>query len=252
MNQFLTTQAIAGGGGSGRVVGGGSVATAKQEFGSVGGIIARFGNTENNDYEYFKVSANVDKKYIYTISDLTFDYGKTLETQGTTGNKPVSYITALALINSSFNIHLDHRFVNVQEKIVRWKERAEDNNLYGFSFTNSKTGKTFFLTSSKNSKNSPAKFVVESVKVSNVRINGRGVWLSADLSVSIQEYAGTQSKIGILRKRIADFSDGTTLTYDPTDLYGEETADDVIGSGGVVWKPKEAEALVQDENIWKR
>lgn len=191
-------------------------------------IIARFGNTENIDYEYFGVYTNNVKKNIYTISDLTFDYGKTLETQGTTGNKPVSYITALALINSSFKIHLDHRFVNVQEKIVRWKERAEDNNLYGFSFSDTKSKKTFFLTSNKKSKNSPAKFVVESVKVSNVRIDGRGVWLSADLDISIQEYAGTKNKIGILRKRLADYSDGTTLTYDPTDLYGEQTAEDLL------------------------
>ena len=196
-------------------------------------IIARFGNTENSDYEYFNVGkVGGGKTSIYTISDLTFDYGKTLETQGTTGSKPISYITALALINSSFKIHLDHRFVNVQEKIVRWKERAEDNNLYGFSFSDSRTGKTFFLTSNKHSENSPAKFVVESVKVSNVRINGRGVWLSADLDISIQEYAGKQNTIGILRKRLADFSDGETLTYDQNALYGELNEGSSAGKSG--------------------
>lgn len=145
-------------------------------------ILARFG------YEAFYVNS---RKGFYTIDGLSFEYGKTLETQGTTGKKPISYITALSLIKTGFKIHLDGRFVDVREKINAWESMAEDTNLYAFSI-----GDVFV---SKN------KFVVESVKVSNIKINGRGKILSADLDISIQEYAGTSTKLGILQKRLADY-----------------------------------------------
>lgn len=147
--------------------------------------------------EYFYVSS---QQGIYTISDLSFEYGKTLETQGTTGNKPVSYITALKLINSGFKIHLDHRFVDVVKKEEKWKSMSENNYIYNFYVGSQKIGKN--------------PFVIESVKVSNIQINGRGIILSEDLDISLQEYAGGKSTIGILRKRLADYSeDGTTVSW---------------------------------------
>lgn len=153
--------------------------------------------TDTNLNEYFYVNS---KDGIYTINDLSFEYGKTLETQGTTGNKPVSYITALKLINSGFKIHLDHRFVDIQKKEAKWRDMAENNYVYNFYVGAYKIGKN--------------PFVIESVKVSNIRINGQGVVLSEDLDISLQEYAGGKSTIGILRKRLADYSeDGTTVSW---------------------------------------
>lgn len=146
-------------------------------------ILARFG------YESFYATS---EKGFYTFSDLSFEYGKNLETQGTTGKKPISYITALELIKSGFKIHLDSRFVNIDEKIDAWRKMAEDNNLYVFSIGG--------VIVSQN------KFVVQSVKVSNIRINGRGQKLHADLDITIQEYAGTAKVIGILQKRLEDYS----------------------------------------------
>ena len=148
-------------------------------------ILARFGE------EYFYVNSN---KGIYTIDGLSFEYGKEVETQGTTGYKPLSYITALKLINSGFKIRLDHRFVDVQKKIDTWKNMSEGNKHYAFS-----VGGTYI---------SENHFVVLSAKVSNVKINGKGKWLSADLDISVQEYSGTKEHetIGILKKRLEDYS----------------------------------------------
>ena len=146
-------------------------------------ILARFG------YEAFYVNS---RKGFYTLDGLSFEYGKEVETQGTTGKKPISYITALKLINGGFKIHLDARFVNVMEKIETWRKMSEDNKLYAFSIADK------FVSQNK--------FVVLSVKVSNEKINGKGKLLSADLDISIQEYAGTATKIGILQKRLEDYS----------------------------------------------
>lgn len=145
-------------------------------------ILARFG------YEAFYVNS---RKGFYTIDGLSFEYGKKIETQGTTGKKPVSYITALELLKTGFSIHLDARFVDITEKRLAWKTMAESNNLYAFS-----VGGEFVSTN---------KFVVQSVKESNFKISGKGKILSLDLEVSIEEYAGTSSKIGILQKRLADY-----------------------------------------------
>ena len=145
-------------------------------------ILARFG------YEAFYVNS---RKGFYTIDELSFEYGKSIETQGTTGQKPISYITALNLIKTGFKIHLDARFVDIAEKRLAWKNMSEDNKLYAFSVG----GK--FVSNNK--------FVVQSVKESNFKINGKGEILSLDLEISIEEYAGKSSKIGILQKRLADY-----------------------------------------------
>lgn len=148
-------------------------------------ILARFG------YETFYVTS---EKGIYTFSDLSIEFGKNLETQGTTGKKPISYITALELIKSSFKIHLDARFVDVDSKITAWRQMAEDNKLYAFSVGG--------VLVSQN------KFAVQAVKVSNIKINGRGKKLSADLDISIQEHTDPNKTgtIGILQKRLEDYS----------------------------------------------
>ena len=159
------------------------------------------GTNEETLVEQFYVSSD---KGIYTFSDLSLEYGKQIDTQGTTGNKPISYITALNLVKSGFKIHLDRRFVDIQAKIGMWKGMAENNYLYKLYI-----GSNAVI---------PNPVVIESVKVSNIRINGKGIWLSADIDVSIQEFAGNiknnPAKIGILRKRIADYEDGdTTVSY---------------------------------------
>ena len=154
-------------------------------------ILAEFVHKHTGEiYESFFVS----EKGIYTFNDLNLEYGKTIETQGTTGNKPVSYVTALALAKGSIKIHLDQRFVDVQGKIGRWKNIAETRDLFYF-----KIGGKLAI---------PNPVVIESTKVSNIRINGRGIWLSADIDVSFQEYAGGQEHdtIGILQKRLEDYS----------------------------------------------
>ena len=154
-------------------------------------ILAEFiSKATGSVYESFYVN----EKGIYTFSDLSLEYGKTIETQGTTGNKPVSYVTALALAKGGFKIHLDQRFVDVQTKIARWKDMAESRSLFFF-----KIGGVNVI---------PNPIVVESVKVSNISINGRGVWLSVDIDVNIQEYAGgsENTTIGVLQQRLADYS----------------------------------------------
>lgn len=132
--------------------------------------IARFGQ------ETFFVNST---KGIYTPSDLSFEYGKTIETQSTAGKKPVSYIGDVSLIKSGFKLHLDCRFVDVQTKIDAWRTMAEGSGLYAYSIG----GK---MVSSN-------KFIVTNVKANNIITNGRGVKLSADLDISIEEYSGKQT-----------------------------------------------------------
>lgn len=132
--------------------------------------IARFG------YEAFYVNS---RNGIYTPSDLSFEYGKTIETQNSSGKKPVSYMGDVSLIKSGFKLHLDYRFVNVQQKIDTWRSMAEGSKLYAYS-----VGGKMVSTN---------KFVVTSVKTSNIKMNGQGVMLSADLDISIEEYAGKQT-----------------------------------------------------------
>lgn len=147
-------------------------------------ILARFG------YESFYVTS---EKGIYTIDDLSFEYGKELENQGTTGMaKPIGYITAIKLIKSGFKIHLDARFVDVQKKIDTWKAMAEGNDYYAYSI-----GGVYIGTN---------KFVVTDVKESNIKLNGRGKKIKATLDVSIEEYAGEQTRLTVLKKRLEDYS----------------------------------------------
>ena len=86
--------------------------------------LARFG------YEIFYVNS---RGGIYTPSDLSFEYGKTIETQSRAGSKPLSYMGDVSLIKSGFKLHLDRRFVDVDAKIGKWKEMAEGKYLYAYS-----------------------------------------------------------------------------------------------------------------------
>ncbi len=133
--------------------------------------VAKFGS------ERFYVNS---KNGIYTPSDLSFEYGKTIETQSTAGKKPVSYMGDVNLIKSGFKLHLDGRFVNVRGKVGIWQRMAESRNLFAFTLG----GKLV----------SDNKFVVTSAKVSNIMTNKAGVMTSADLDISIEEYAGSQKK----------------------------------------------------------
>ena len=143
--------------------------------------IARFGN------ESFFVNS---KNGIYTPSDLSFEYGKQIETETTTGRKPVSYMGSINLIKSGFKLHLDRRFVDVQQKVDTWRDMAESNNIYAYSVGG--------VMVSKN------KFVVTSVKESNIKINGRGEKISCDLDISVEEYAGNQYK-GLTTKPLEEY-----------------------------------------------
>lgn len=145
-------------------------------------ILAQFG------YEVFYVNST---NGIYTPSDLSFEYGKTIETEKRAGKKPLSYMGEVSLIKSGFKLHLDNRFVDVQSKIDKWQAMAEGNYLYAFTIGNK-------LVSTN-------KFVVTSVKVSNVKTNGRGVKLSADLDISIEEYAGKQTDKSLKTKPLEEY-----------------------------------------------
>lgn len=145
-------------------------------------ILAQFG------YEVFYVNS---KNGIYTPSDLTFEYGKTIETDKRAGKKPLSYMGEVNLIKSGFKLHLDSRFVDVQSKINKWQAMAEGNYLYAYSIG----GK---MVSSN-------KFVVTSVKASNIKTNGRGIKTSADLDISIEEYAGNKNDKTLKTKPLEEY-----------------------------------------------
>ena len=133
-------------------------------------IVGKFGN------EMFYVDS---QRGIYTPSDLSFEYGKAIETQSTAGSKPISYIGDVNLIKSSFKLRLDNRFVDVQKKINTWKSMAEGKGLYIYYL-----GGRFISTNM---------FVVTSVKESNIKMNMQGVKISTDLDISVEEYAGNQN-----------------------------------------------------------
>jgi hypothetical protein len=116
-------------------------------------------------------------KQIYTPRDLSFSFGKSTEKQGTTGKKPISYITEINLIKISFKIHLSRRLgVDVFAKIEAWKNMAEGKDTHAFTF-----GGGYITTN---------RFYVESVSVDVKEINQNGEIITADLSVTIEEYAG--------------------------------------------------------------
>ena len=118
-----------------------------------------------------------DIKQIYTPKDLSFSFGKSTEKQGTTGKKPIAYITEINLITVPFKIHLSRRLgVDVWAKIEAWKKMAEGKDTYAFTIG----GK--YLTQNR--------FSVQSVSVDAKEINKKGEIVTADLSITIEEYAG--------------------------------------------------------------
>lgn len=119
--------------------------------------------------------ADIDQ--IYTPRDLSFSFGKGTEKQGTTGAKPITYITEINLIKVSFKIHLSRRLgVDVWAKIEAWKKMAEGKDTYAFTIG----GK--YITRNR--------FAVESVSVDVKEVSKRGEIVTADLSITVEEYAG--------------------------------------------------------------
>ena len=139
-------------------------------------------------YQNFRADIN----QIYTPKGISIEYGKELETQGTTGSKPISYIKHSNPIKISFTLHLSRRLgVGVESKIDAWKTMAENNIPYAFMI-----GGEYI---SKN------KFVCTNVKTNIKEINKEGVIVTADLDITIEEYAGYSARVGILVQRLADY-----------------------------------------------
>lgn len=131
-------------------------------------------------YQNFRADIN----QIYTPKGISLEYGKELETQGTTGKKPISYLKSIKLIKISFNIHLSRRLgVGVESKIDAWRTMAENNIPYAF-----------FIGGVPLSKN---KFICTSVKADVKEIDKNGTIVTADLNITAEEYAGNSAKVGL-------------------------------------------------------
>jgi hypothetical protein len=129
-------------------------------------------------YQNFRADIN----QIYTPNGISIEYGKETETQGTTGQKPILYLKSVNLIKISFKIHLSRRLgVGVESKIDAWKTMAENNIPYAFLIG----GKYI----SKN------RFVCKSAKETIKEINQNGVIITADLDITLEEYAGHSARL---------------------------------------------------------
>lgn len=123
-----------------------------------------------------------DISQVYTPNGISLEFGKELETQGTTGKKPVLYLKGVKLIKIPFKIHLSRRLgVGVESKIDAWKTMAENNILYAFMIG----GKPV----------STNRFVCTSVKVNIKEISKSGVIVTADLDITLEEYAGHSARL---------------------------------------------------------
>lgn len=131
-----------------------------------------------------------DLTQIYTPKSISISYGKGTETQGTKGKKPVSYISEIELSKVSFNIYLSRRLgVGVESKIEAWKTMAENNIPYTFVIGGQYIGK----------------FLCKSVSVEVKEIDKKGVIVTANLSVSLEEYAGNSARVGVLSKALEEY-----------------------------------------------
>lgn len=133
-----------------------------------------------------------DIKQIYTPNGISLEFGKELETQGTTGKKPISFIKSVNLIKIPFKIHLSRRLgVGVESKIEAWQTMAENTIPY-----------TFLIGGKPVSKN---RFLCTNVKVDVKELNADGVIVTAVLDITLEEYAGQSARVGILQQRLADY-----------------------------------------------
>lgn len=129
-------------------------------------------------YQNFRADIN----QIYTPNGISLEFGKELETQGTTGKKPISYLKSIKLIKIPFKIHLSRRLgVGVESKIEAWQTMAENNIPYAFLIGGKPVSKN--------------RFVCTDVKVDIKEINKNGVIITADLNVTLEEYAGHSARL---------------------------------------------------------
>lgn len=123
-----------------------------------------------------------DIKQIYTPNGISLEFGKELETQGTTGKKPISYLKSINLIKIGFRLHLSRRLgVGVESKIDAWKTMAENNIPYAFLIGGKPVSKN--------------RFVCKSVKADIKEIDKKGVIITAVLDITVEEYAGQSARL---------------------------------------------------------
>jgi hypothetical protein len=133
-----------------------------------------------------------DIKQIYTPNGISLEFGKQLETQGTTGKKPISYLKSVDLIRIPFKIHLSRRLgVGVESKIDAWKTMAENNIPYAFLIGGKPVSKN--------------RFICTSAKANIKEIDKNGVIVTADLDITLEEYAGHSARVGILTENLKEY-----------------------------------------------
>lgn len=123
-----------------------------------------------------------DIKQIYTPNGISLKFGKELETQGTTGKKPITYLKSVKLIKIPFKIHLSRRFgVNVESKIEAWQTMAENNIPYAFLIGGKPVSKN--------------RFICTDAEADVKEMDKNGVIITAVLNVTLEEYAGQSARL---------------------------------------------------------
>lgn len=139
-------------------------------------------------YQNFKADIN----QVYTPNGISLEFGKQLETQGTTGKKPISYLKSIDLIKIPFKIHLSRRLgVGIESKIEAWQTMAENNIPY-----------TFVIGGKPVSKN---RFICTNVKANIKEIDKKGVIVTADLEITLEEYAGQSARLLLSTEELKDY-----------------------------------------------
>lgn len=141
-------------------------------------------------YQVFRA----DIRQIYTPNGISLKFGKQFEEQGTTGEKPIIYLKSVDLITIPFTIHLSRRLgVDVKSKISAWQTMAENNIPYAFLIGGEPVSKN--------------RFVVESVEASIKEIDKNGVIITADVNVTVKEYAGHSARLLIKTENLESYDE---------------------------------------------
>lgn len=122
----------------------------------------------------------VSWKKIYTMSDISVEYALSVEEQDVEGKKPNTYIKGEALIPFHFTIHLDSRFVDIEQEIDGWKSVLSSRTPYPLSIGGRLVSNNRFL-------------MVKMVQEKPV-LNRDGQYLSVDLKIELKEYSGAGKK----------------------------------------------------------
>lgn len=122
----------------------------------------------------------VSWKKIYTMSDISVEYALSVEEQDVEGKKPNTYIKGEALIPFNFTIHLDSRFVDIEQEIDSWKNILSGRTPYPLSIGGKLISNNRFLM----------------VKMAQEKpvLNRNGEYLSVDLKIELKEYSDTGKK----------------------------------------------------------